>query len=182
MMPLRTTKTSAYEPARGHRLRRGYTLLEIVLASGLLTVMATAAAVVLRGGQLAWLAHEDDLARVASAQAVTRHVVRQVRQAQAVVDISPPLSTSGTLSLLMPDGQTFVWEHQVGSQSVLFGSGTADQLLADQIVQFTLIGYERDATTPTTVVGDIRVVEVRATILRSTGLETFRARGWIRSW
>jgi len=166
-----------------HRPRRsGYTLLEIILASSMLTVMATATAVILRGGQLTWLAHEEDLSKIASAQAVLRHITRQVRQAEAVTAISPESSTSGNLSVLMPDGSTYAWAHQSARDLVNFGLGKPDQLLADQIAELAFIGYERDAVTKTTVVDDIYLIEARAAVARATGTQVFSCKAWLRAW
>jgi len=162
--------------------RRGYTLLEIILASALLTTMATAAAVILRGGHMAWLAHEQDLAATESAQAVLRHIVRQARQAQAVSAISPASATSGTLSLVMPSGQTYVWAHDSTTDTVNFGIGQADNFLADGISSLTFVGYERDTVTTTVAVSDIRLIEARATIQRATGSQIVSCKAWIRTW
>lgn len=173
-LPCRTTTISR---------RSAYTLLEIILASSMLTIMATAAAVILRGSQMAWLAHESDLAQVEEATAALRHVVRHVRQAQSVDFINPERQFDSRLTVVMPDGQKYTWLLYAPGVGFRFATGSSGlEMLGEHLSNVSFIGYERDTVTKTSKVADIRLIEVRVTIQRARGPETYSCRAWLRSW
>jgi len=165
--------------------RIGFTLMEIMVASTLMATVMASVAVVLRGSVAALDAHESDLARVESAQATIRHLVRKIRQAQSVVAVSSPATTTGTLSLLMPTGETLAWARNSGTNQVLYGVTTATDLLAEDIAELSFETFEADGTTATTVVADIQLIRCIATVNlpgNAVGTRTISCRGWIRSW
>jgi hypothetical protein len=165
--------------------RTGHTLLELTLAMTLLTAMVVAVGIVLRTGHAAWSAHHDDAARIAAANTAVRHVARRVRQAQAVTAISAPDDTSGTISLLMPSGETLVWAHDAGAQEVRFGVGSADDLLAEGVTELSFVGYQADAVTQTAVPAEVRSVKCRVGVQlqRETGGDrSVSCWAWLRSW
>lgn len=167
------------------RSRRGMTLLELILATTLLTTLVAAVGIVIRTSHAAWTAQHEDTARIAAANATARHVVRRVRQAQAVAAISDPADTSGSLSLSMPSGETLVWAHDPAAQQVDFGVTAADNLLGEGITELRLIGYRADALTQTTVPAEIRAVECRLTVELphdGGGTRTVSCWAWLRSW
>lgn len=160
-------------------------LLEVLTATTLMATMMASSMVVLRGGYAAWQAHETDLERAESANAVLRHIVRQLRQATAVVAVTPSSDTSGALSLTMASGDTYVWDHNAGTGQVLFGVTSATSLLADHIDTLTFYAYEADGVTATTVAADTHLVRCVATVTMphngGTG-RTVSCTGWVRSW
>jgi len=161
------------------------TLLELTIASTMLAVLVASVGLTLRTGRAAWEAHHDDAQRIAAANAAVRHIVRRARQATAVTNISDPSDTSGTLSLLMPSGETYVWDHDGATDELNFGVGAADGLLAEYITSLSFTGYEVDGQTATTVLGDLH--SIRCTIgvqlpLESGGDKTVSCRAWLRSW
>lgn len=165
--------------------RSGITLLELILATTLMTAIVVTVAVVLRTGHMAWEAHQGDMAQVRAANATVRHIVRRVRQAQAVTAISDPSDSSGNLAVQMPSGETLVWGHNSSTQEVAFGVGSADHVLGKGILELSFIGYEADATTQTTNPADIR--SVRCQVLVELPRETGGTRpagcwAWLRSW
>jgi prepilin-type N-terminal cleavage/methylation domain-containing protein len=164
--------------------RRGLTLLELVIASSMLAILMTSVAVVLRTGRQAWEAHEADYSRLDALHATVRHIVRQVRQAKSVTQISAANDNSGRLGVRLTDGSEIVWDH-TGSV-VNCGITTADQLLATNIATLRFVGYKADGTTATTTVADIRNVYVEATTTlpnRDVGAtKTASAWVWVRSW
>jgi type II secretory pathway component PulJ len=160
-------------------------LLELILASAMLTTVVTAAAVVLRGMHVAWQAHDDDARRIQAAHATLRHMVRRCRQAQAVSAITAATDSAGALSLLMPDGSTAAWSRNAASNEVLYGSGAATHLLAEQITELTFTGYKSDGVTATTIPGEIRMVrcQVGVDLPRETGgSRNVACWAWLRSW
>jgi hypothetical protein len=165
--------------------RQGLTLLELIIASAMLTTVVAGVGLVLRGMHLAWQAHEQDSKRIQAAHATLRHVVRECRQASAVTAITAPTETAGSLSVALPDGSTAVWARNSGSDEVNFGIGAANDLLGEYIRELTFTGYAGDGVTATTTPGEIRSVEcrVRVDLPRETnGSRYIRSRAWLRSW
>lgn len=165
--------------------RNGTTLLELILATTLLTSMVTATAVVLRTGHVAWEANQSDVTLISSGNATVRHIVRRVRQAEAVTAISGPSDTSGSLSVLMASGETLVWDHDNGAKQVSYGIGSADSLLGQDIATLSFTGYRADGTTQTTVPAEIQSVKCRASVelaRTSGGTRTVSCWAWLRAW
>jgi len=167
------------------RSRRGMTLLELVLATTLLATMVGAVGIITRTGHTAWSAAQSDAARLASAGATARHIVRHVRQAQTVAAISSAGDTSGSLSLVMPSGETIVWEHDTPSSEVRYGVDAADSLLAEQIEQLSFTGYEADGVTETTDTALVQAVRctVQVQLDRDSGAtRSISCFAWRRCW
>ncbi|REJ69004.1 MAG: prepilin-type N-terminal cleavage/methylation domain-containing protein [Planctomycetota bacterium] len=165
--------------------RRGLTLLEVIIASTILTVVVSSITILMRTGREAWQTSNDDHARLEAAHATVRHIVRRVRQANSVSAISGPTDNSGSLSLLMDSGETYVWDHNSGTNEVSFGVTTASSLLGENVSQLTFTGYEADGTTATTTVTDIQsiFVEAQVQLPRDTnGTKTITSWAWVRTW
>ena len=170
--------------ACGNR-RAGTTLLELILATTLMTGMVTATAVVLRTGHVAWEANRADAALISAGNATARHVVRRVRQAEAVISISDPGDASGSLSVLMPSGETMVWSHDDTAGQVMYGVGSADSLLGQDISTLSFVGYRADGTTQTTVAAEIQSIKCRVSVelpRTSGGTRTVSCWAWLRAW
>lgn len=165
--------------------RRGMTLLELVIAAAMMALLLTAVTLVLRTGRQAWEAHEADYTRLEGLHATLRHMVRQVRQADAVTAISAASDNSGALSLAMPDGSTFVWDHDDTTNFVNCGVTTPDQLLSSNITGLNIVGYKADGVTATTVPVEIQNVRIAVTVQlprEQNGTRTYSSWAWIRSW
>jgi prepilin-type N-terminal cleavage/methylation domain-containing protein len=169
---------------RAHKPRRGLTLLELVIASSMLAILMTSVAVVLRTGRQAWEAHEADFSRLDALHATVRHIVRQVRQAKEITQISAANDNSGRLGVRMADGQEIVWDHN--GSVVNCGVTNPDQLLATNIATLRFVGYKADGVTATTSTADIHNIFVEATTVlpnRDVGAtKTASAWIWLRSW
>lgn len=164
---------------------RGMSLLEITIASSMLAVLLAAVSLVMRTGRLAWDAHEADYTRLESAHATMRHIVREIRQARAVIQISDPLNANGTLTVQDPSGTNVVWAHDGASQSVNFGPGAANQLLAPTITSLRFEGYRADGVTPTTTPEDVQCIRIEVTVQlprESGGNRSISSWAWLRSW
>jgi type II secretory pathway component PulJ len=161
------------------------TLLEVILATTLLATLLTAVGMILRTGHTAWSAHEQDMTQLEAAAGTVRHISRQVRQASAVVSISSAGGDSGSLSLLMPTGEIFVWDHNSATAEVRFGVGVASDLLAEGITGLQFTAYQADGTTPTAAPAEIRSIVCRADVElghEAGGSRSFICRSWIRAW
>ena len=165
--------------------RRGYTLLELVIATAMLATLTTSVSLLLRGTQAAWRAQAQDTELLEAAHATARHVVRHLRQAAAVSAITLPSDAAGSLSALMPNGETYVWTRSSGDNTVRFGLGSATDLLAENIVEMSFAGYQADGVTATTDPEEVQVVEcsVKVVLPRDAGAgRTVTCRAWVRSW
>lgn len=165
--------------------RRGMSMLELVIASTLLTVVVASVSVLMRTSREVWFAQEQDQERLQAVQSLLRHLVRHGRQAVAVTDVSGSGDTSGTVSLAMPSGEVWVWDHDNASQQVNFGVTAANGLLADSIAAFEVVGYEADGATVTANVADMQVLRVTATVnlpREVNGTKTFESWIWLRAW
>lgn len=165
--------------------RRGLTLLELIIASSMMTVVVTSVAVLLRGANQAWQAVDADHARLNAAAATLRHIVRNVRQASSVVAISPAADVSGGLSVALPSGQTVVWDHDAATQFVNYGPTSATSLLAEGITELSFTGYRADGVTVTAVPAEVQLVrcQVKVQLPRETGGErSLSSVAWVRCW
>ncbi len=165
--------------------RRGMTLLELIMATTLMTTMVATVTVVLRTGHVAWQAHQGDAAKIMAANATARHIVRRVRQAEAVTAISNANKKNGNLSLLMPSGETFAWTLDKPAEQAFFGIDGADSLLSQGITELSFTGYEADGVTATLVEADIHSVKcrVRVELPRETnGTRDVSCWAWLRAW
>jgi prepilin-type N-terminal cleavage/methylation domain-containing protein len=162
---------------------RGFSLLELVIATAIMAAVVTAAASLLRTSQSVWAAHDGDAAKLDAAHATALHIVRQLRQCTSISAITPAAQTDGSISAVNGSGQTIVWS-RVGSQ-VRYGVTTATNVLSDGISQLRFTGFMADGTTTTTTVGDIQsvLVTVVVTLDRDTNAtKTISSRVWLRAW
>lgn len=164
----------------------GFSLLELTVTTAILALVAVASMTLVRTSYTAWSRHDDDQSLRQEADALLRHICRHVRQATGVMAISSAADNSGTLSLLMPNGQTFVWDHNGGTDQVNFGIGSASSLLASDITELNFRGLKVDGVTQTTEVGLIHSIlcTVRFNLTRPSGTEqvTVSSQAWLRAW
>ncbi len=146
----------------------------------MLAVIATSSMALVRTSYAAWSRHHQDNEIRQSATALIRHLERHIRQAIAV----QATSHSG-LSLLMPNGDTLVWEYNNGE--VQFGVGTATDLLASDISYLSIVSLST-ASVPTSDVGLIHTIYLGVGIdlprppPAYVSSETFTGYGHLRSW
>ena len=162
-------------------------LLELVIATSMLTVLMTSIAVVMRTGRQAWEAHEADYVRIEAAHATARHIVREIRQADAVNAITPSADNSGALTLDMPSGDTKTWDHDGATNRVNYGLNllTPVDLLATEITGLRFSGFEADGTTAAATVDDVQCVRIDVTIQLPRevgGTRVVSSWAWVRSW
>ncbi len=169
-------------PPKDH-VRSGLSLLELVLALGMMSLLMTPVVGLLKTSHSIWEAYESDHTRLDSLQATTRHLVRHLRDTDQIVSLSPSDSTAGAISARQAAGPTETW-WRVGNQVWYRRDGTSG-LLADDITELTFVGFEKDGITPTTVPSRVRIVEVTAKVQldrENHGEKTSRCRVWLRPW
>lgn len=166
-----------------HTIRYGFSLLELLVAVTLLVSAVTAVSVLLRVNYETWREYQTDNLRNEAAVGVLRHMVRQIRQCEEVTAISSASNNSGSLSVLMPDGSTIAWDHS--GTNVYYGTTTANQLLGNNITGLTLVGYQYDGTTATTVAQDVHCVRITVSYTlpeRATASRSLTASAWVRAF
>lgn len=165
--------------------RRGMSLLELVIATSMLAMVMGAVSMILRTSRQAWEAHAGDYTRVEAAHATLRHLVREVRQADAVTAVSTAADNSGQLGLLMPTGETRLWDHDASTNTVNFTATSGSGILATDITGLRMTAYEADGTTTTTTADDVQFLKIDVTIQlpRSvSGTRVVSSYVWVRSW
>jgi type II secretory pathway pseudopilin PulG len=165
--------------------RRAFSLLELVVSCAMLAVLMVAVGGVLRTSRQAWEAHEADYTRLEALHATVRHIVRRVRQADAVTEVSAASDSSGRLGVKLVDGSVVVWDHDALSNKVDYGVTTPTSLLADNIASLRFTAYKADGVTTTTTPGDVQNLLIEASVAlprESGGTKTISSWAWIRSW
>jgi prepilin-type N-terminal cleavage/methylation domain-containing protein len=166
--------------------RRGFTLVEAIAATAIMATLTTASFALLRTANTAWLRHRDDTGARREAVVALQHITRRVRQAIRVTAISAASDASGALTLLMTGNATAMWDHDSGTNRILYGTTSANNFLAPGITALTFVGLKADGST-TTVEPDL-IHAVRTTInyavTRPSGTvaETLSSTAWLRSW
>ena len=164
-------------------MRKGMSLLELVIATAIMAAIVTSAAALLRSSQTVWNTYNSDVAKLDAAHAVLRHIVRELRQCWSISAMTPAAQTTGSLSAVKGDGSTLVWTKS--GSDVNYGVSTATNLLASDISELRFTGYAGDGVTATMTVGDIRSVRCTAVVLldRDTNAtKTIHCRAWLRAW
>jgi type II secretory pathway pseudopilin PulG len=162
--------------------RAAMSMIELIAATAVMAVLMTSVVVVVRSSYGVWNAYEQDIDISENAYGVLRHVIRQLRQADAITAISAAADASGGLSYTTADGATRSWSHNGGQ--VFYNNGSGDQLLAQSIDELTFVGYDA-AGNQTTVPDEIQRVKCTAEVTLTQGSgapKTVSATAWIRSW
>ena len=164
-------------------MRKGMSLLELMVATAIMAAIVTSAAALMRTSQSVWNAYDGDIAKLEAAHAVLRHVVRELRQCWSVSAITAASNSNGSVSAVDGDGNTLVWT--ISSTNVNFGVGSASNMLATGISELRFTGYAGDNVTATTTVANIRSVQCTAVVVLSrdtNATKTIQCRAWLRAW
>lgn len=169
----------------GPRKRRGLSLLELIIASSMLAMLLTSISVVLRAGRESWNAHEADYTRIEAAHSVLRHIVRQIRAADSVTEITAATDNSGRLGLRMPNGEVHIWDHDSTNNLVDYGVTTPDNLLAPEVTGLRFRGLEADGVTTTATAAEVQCLQIEVTIQLPrdvNGQRIVTSWAWVRAW
>jgi hypothetical protein len=158
----------------------------MIAATAIMATLTTASFALVRTANDAWRRHRDDSLQRAQATAALQHMVRRFRQATQVTAISAPADMSGHLTLQMPDGTNSMWDHDGGTGQILYGTTTANNLLAEGITQANFSGLTANGlatTTDPTKIHAVRCV-VTYSLNRPSGSvsETVSCLAWLRTW
>lgn len=171
---------------RTNHRRAGFTLVEMIAATAIMAVLTTSSFALVRTANDAWRRHQSDSQQRAEGIAAVQHIVRRVRQATQVTAISAAADTSGYLTLQMADGTTALWDHVGGANQILYGTVTANNLLAENITQVNFTGLSANGLIPTVDVAKIHAVRCQVTyaLSRPAGStnETVSCIAWLRAW
>jgi prepilin-type N-terminal cleavage/methylation domain-containing protein len=165
--------------------RRAFTLVEVVVSTAMLAVLTTSSFALVRTAHDAWRRHRNDAERRREAVAVLQHVVRRVRQATEVAALSAPADLSGSLTLMMPDGTSAIWDHDSATSRVYFGSVAPNNLLATGVAELNVVALSANGALTTTpaLARSVRCT-LKYTLDRPAGptTETVTCLAWLRSW
>ena len=167
------------------RIRRGLSLLELIIATSMLAMLLTSISVVLRAGRESWNAHEADYTRVEAAHSVLRHIVRQIRAAKAVTEITVATNDSGRLGLRMPNGETRIWARDNTNNRVNYGVTTPGNLLAPDIAALRFRGLKADGVTAAATAAEVQCLQIEVAIQlprEVNGQRIVTSWAWVRSW
>ncbi len=166
--------------------RRGFTLVEMIAATAIMTTLSTAGFVIVRTANNAWVRHRDDSSKRREAVVTLEHIARRVRQATRVTAITTAADTAGSLTVLMPGGTTSIWSRNSGTNQMLYGTTSATNLLAAGMTEATFVGLKANGSTTTTETDLIHAVRctLKYTLTRPSGTstETVSRTAWLRSW
>jgi hypothetical protein len=156
-------------------------------ATAMLAVLTTASFTLIRTANDAWKRHRDDGQQRREAIAALQHICRKIRQASDVTAISASGSTSGNLTLVMADGTSALWAHNSTNNQILYGTSTANNVLAQGITQLSFNGLTANGFVSTTDVTKIHAVQctVRYNLSRPGGgstTEMVSCAAWLRAW
>lgn len=155
-------------------------------ATAIMATLMAASFALVRTSHNAWLKHRDDSQQRQAALAALQQVARRIRQGTRVTSITSAADPTGALTIVMPDGSTSTWSRNSGTNQLLYGTTTANNLLAAGITETTFTGYKADGTTATTQVDLIHAVRcgVKYTLTRPSGTttETASCIAFLRSW
>jgi prepilin-type N-terminal cleavage/methylation domain-containing protein len=169
-----------------HRRRRGFTLVEMIAATAIMAALTTASFALVRTANTAWLRHRDDSGKRREAVATMQHIVRRVRQASRVTAITTAVDAAGALTLLMPGSTNAMWSRNSGTNQVMYGTTSANNLLATGITELSFTGLKANGSTATTQVDLIHAIKVtiKYTVTRPSGTstETITSTAWMRAW
>ena len=161
--------------------RKAITLLELIVTLALMSALVTAISGLLRTSITTFEGYGSDHQRIEAAHGLARHIVRQLRQAAAVVAISDPGQSPGWLVVPTSAGQLLVWQ-QVGSD-VNYGVGSADDLLAAPIDTLSFIGLEASGAQASSE-DEIRAVQITCRVALDREVDTervVRCTAWLRT-
>lgn len=148
-------------------------------------MLLTSISIVMRAGRESWEAHEADFTRIEAAHSVLRHVVRQIRAAESVTEVTAATDNSGRLGLRMQNGDILIWEHDNTNSRVDYGVTTPDNLLAPEITGLRFRGWEADGVTAAATAADVQCLQIEVTIQLPrdvNGQRIVTSWAWVRSW
>jgi type II secretory pathway pseudopilin PulG len=153
------------------------TLVELLIAVGMMAIVAAALAPILHGVQRSWAAKEANSDTLANGLALVHHLHQQLSQASRVTIVSDATTAKGYLQFVASDGNEVRYDVDSGD-NIQFGLPGAPTDLAGPADTLRFTCYDvNDFDTPITDGNSIRLITVEAT-LRSPDLaghsQTFR--------
>lgn len=151
------------------------TLLEMVIAMSMMTVVFAAVVPVFAAIRNSWATYEGDAERLQNARILTEHVYQHLLGATAVTEVSLPSQTTGYIGLSDADGRDYRYELGLDGY-VRFGTPDNLAILAGPVSELVFTCYDGDDfSASTTEVQDVRFVTIGATFPASSPLGSARS-------
>jgi len=164
-------------------MRKGLTLLELVIALGIMTVVFTAVLPLLRAIDNSWDSKQGISQTVQNARVLMDHIDRHLVQAVRISAVSEPTETAGYIEFEDNNGNTLRYE--LANNYVRFGTVGNLSDLAGPVSSLSFTCYDgNDFDNYTTDVNSIRFVTVQATLTNPAPQgqdRTFTSSVYIRS-
>ena len=173
----------------GQKTRSGFSLLEMIIAMTLLSLVMSAVSVVLRTGREAWDAHESDSVRLRTAHASVRHIVRSAREASEILNITTGVTSNARLTIRLTDGDTLTWQHDSRRKTISLTQTSVSStpaIIAENVETLEFVPYRIDGGVFTSnLIDRAQEIEVRVGVLLPRETPVLRqatARVWLRSF
>lgn len=153
------------------RVRSALTLLEMVIAMGIMGVVFTGVVLQFRGIQNSWDAKQGGAEALQNGRVLLDHLYRNLSTARRINAVSGPADDDGYIAFEGNDGTNFRYE--IGEDDyVTFGTSGSLSPLAGPVTTLRFTCYDAcDLDTVVTDVDQIRNVEFQATFANSSQLD-----------
>ncbi|MFC1652426.1 lamin tail domain-containing protein [Planctomycetota bacterium] len=153
-----------------HRYRRGFTLIELMLAVGLLSIIGVATVGLIRQSSEDFLYGSRRSHLLQEGRAALAKMVRTLRQAAEFTNVSGPSDTVGSVTFLDNTATSRQFQLDSGSGELQYGQTGSLSMLTDSVTSLTLTCYDESGATlsdPVTT-ADIRSMKIDATLTDAT--------------
>lgn len=169
------------------KARGGFSLLEMIIAMTLLSVVMSAVSVVLRTAREAWDAHETDSVRLRTAHASVRNIVRATREASEIVNITTGVTANASLTIRLTDGDTLTWQHDSRLKTISLTQTSVSStptIIAEGVETLEFVPYRVDGGLfSSSMIDRAQEIEVRVGVVLPHETPVIRqaaARVWLR--
>ncbi|MFC1762523.1 prepilin-type N-terminal cleavage/methylation domain-containing protein [Planctomycetota bacterium] len=152
------------------RYKHGFTLIELILAVGLLSVIGTATVGLIRQSSDDFLYGSRRSHLLQEGRAALAKMVQTLRQAQEISSVSGPSDSAGSITFDDNDSTEHQFQLDSGSDELDYGATGSLSALTDSVTSLTFTCYDVDGATlaaPVTV-ADIRSMKIDATLTDMT--------------
>lgn len=152
---------------RLHTRALGTTLIELVIAVSIMTVVIGTLLPLLSSARKTWDTSQNNAETLQNGRILMDHMNRWLSQAKSITSVSDSDTNLGTITFT--DNQDTVYRYHVnGTNQVQFGEVGSLSTLAGPVAKFKFTCYDsNDLTSPITDVNDIRFIKIESEFINS---------------